>query len=194
MGLSPFEANVLLLCAALELDTRVAGLCGRAQDDPQRTYPTFALALTLFDDPAWKALSPDRPLRYWRLLEINQPGAQPLTTSALRADERIVNYIKGLNRLDDRLSASLLPPKRCSTREPLPPSQESTVNHILQRWRGAPENTSLPIVQMVGPHLTSKHLIAARAAFSRLSPASAPSRPPPGARPRSYPSPGPTSP
>jgi hypothetical protein len=32
--LSPFEGNVLLLCAALELDTRIAGLVCGAQDHP----------------------------------------------------------------------------------------------------------------------------------------------------------------
>ena len=167
LNLSPFEGNVLLLCTAMELDTRIAGLCARAQDDLQRAYPTFALALIVFDDPAWEALSPDRPLRYWRLLEINQPGAQPLTTSALRADERIVNYIKGLNSLDDRLATFITPAEAMrNAQAPLPPSQESIVDQILQRWRGAPENTSLPIVQMVGPHLTSKQLIAARTAVA----------------------------
>ena len=65
--------------------------------------------MALFDEPEWSALSPEGPLRHWRLIEINQPGAQPLTTSALRADERIVNFLKGLNYLDDRLSPSLSP-------------------------------------------------------------------------------------
>ena len=48
-----------------------------------RTAAPFALALALFDDPVWNALSPQNPLRYWRLVEINQPGATPLTASAL---------------------------------------------------------------------------------------------------------------
>ena len=93
----------------MELDTRIAGLCARAQDDPQKNFPTFALALALFDEPSWDALSPERPLRFWRLIEISQLGAQPLTASALRADERIVNYLKGLNHLDERLSSLLSP-------------------------------------------------------------------------------------
>ena len=84
-GLSRFEQQVLLLCAAMEFDTRIAALCARAQDDPSRPYPTFALALALFNEPAWDVLSPERPLRYWRLVEINQPGAQPLSASPLRA-------------------------------------------------------------------------------------------------------------
>src|SRR5262249_22563499 len=108
-GMSRFEQDTLLLCAAIELDTSLAALCNLAQGNLNRLYPTFALALTIFEDPAWEALSPERPLRYWRLIEINQPGAQPLTTSALRADERIVNYLKGLNYLDDRLAPLLVP-------------------------------------------------------------------------------------
>ena len=69
-GLSRFEQNVLLLCIAMELDTRIASLCARAQGDSARRYPTFSLAMALFDDASWEALSPERPLRYWRLLEI----------------------------------------------------------------------------------------------------------------------------
>ena len=88
----------------MELDTRIPAPAVRPRKTG-RPYPTFALAFTIFDDPSWDALSAERPLRYWRLVEINQPGATPLTTSALRADERIVNYLKGLNRLDDRLTS-----------------------------------------------------------------------------------------
>jgi hypothetical protein len=94
LSLSEFERNVLLLCAAVDLDPSIAGLCAQAQGDPSRAFPTFALAMMLFKDPSWDAMSPERPLRRWRLIEISQPGATPLTVSALRADERIVNYLK----------------------------------------------------------------------------------------------------
>src|ERR1700690_19956 len=109
LGLTRFEQEVLLLCAAMELDTGIAALCAAAKQDELRPFPTFALALALFDDPSWDALSPERPLRYWRLIEINQPGALPLTVSPLRADERVVDYLKGLNYLDDRLAPLLSP-------------------------------------------------------------------------------------
>src|SRR6266702_4077214 len=123
LGLSRFEQEVLLLCIAMELDTRIATLCARAQDDASRLYPTFALALALFDNPAWDVLSPERPLRYFRLLEVHQPGGQSLTASALRADERIVNYLKGLNYLDDRLGLLLGPLSPEAAAGPLAPSQ-----------------------------------------------------------------------
>jgi hypothetical protein len=165
LGLSKFESEVLLLCAALELDTRAAGLCAYAQGDPQRPHPTFALALALCDDPTWEALSPDRPLRYWRLIEINQPGAQPLASSALRADERIVHYLKGLNTLDDRLSTFVSPFETAlPSADPLPPSQQAAADEILNHWRLASGDATLPIVQLLGPDPICKQLVAAHAA------------------------------
>jgi hypothetical protein len=161
-NLSHFEKEILLLCAAMELDTRMPDLCAEAQTNAQRPYPTFALAMTLFDDPSWNALSPESPLRYWRLLEINQPGAQPLTTSALRADERIVNFLKGLNYLDDRLATLLLPLQPLEGIAPgLPASQQRVVDGILHRLQQSRAG-SLPIIQLVGSDTASKQLIAER--------------------------------
>ncbi|HEV8580954.1 MAG TPA: AAA family ATPase [Thermoanaerobaculia bacterium] len=164
LGLSRFERDVLLLCAALELDTRIAALCAHAQDDPARPYPTFALALALFEEPSWDALSPERPLRYWRLLEINQPGAQPLTAAALRADERIVNYLKGLNYLDDRLAPLLLPLEPADLEMDLPPSQRAVAEEIVRRLESAGNGQRLPVVQLLGPDTPSKQLVAWHAA------------------------------
>ena len=163
-NLSRFERNVLLLCAAMELDTRIAGLCARAQDDPIRRYPTFALALALFEEGAWDVLSPERPLRYWRLIEINQPGTQPLTTSPLRADERIVNYLKGLNYLDDRLVPLLAPlGVEAGDIEP-PPSQQAVIELIVRHLEQSATMFQLPVVQLLGADVPSKHLVAWRAA------------------------------
>ena len=164
LGLSQFEKEVLFLCAAMELDTSLSALCAQAQDDPNRPYPTFALALALFADPAWEVLSPERPLRYWRLIEITQPGAQPLTSSALRADERIVNYIKGLNYLDDRL-APLLAPFDVVPSQTLPPSQEAAAAQVVYQFQQAPTGR-LPVVQLLGLDSQSKQLIAQAAALA----------------------------
>jgi hypothetical protein len=161
-GLSRFEQQILLLCAAMELDTRIARLCAQAQDHPNQPYPTFALALTIFEEPLWDALSPERPLRYWRLLEINQPGAQPLTTSALRADERIVNYIKGLNYLDDRLAPFVAPLQVISGKVRLPPSQQQAVQTIVHYLHQT--QTQAPVIQLIGTDSLSKQSIAQQAA------------------------------
>jgi hypothetical protein len=166
LGLSPFEQDLLLLCAAVELDTRVPTLCGQAQGNPNFPYPTFALAMALFDSPSWEALSPESPLRRWRLLEINQPGSQPLTTSPLRADERIVNYLKGLNYLDDRLAPLLIPfdvPVNFETDSSnlhLPPSQAAIAATVETVLRQAASDGQSAILQLIGADETSKQLIA----------------------------------
>ncbi|MDV7390898.1 ATP-binding protein [Arthrospira platensis SPKY1] len=164
LGLSRFEQDILLLCLGMELDTRFPTLCAQAQDDPNRPYPTFALALALFDEPAWEALSPERPLRYWQLIEINQPGAQPLTTSALRIDERILNFAKGLNYLDDRLAPLLAPFEVSLDDELLPPSQETAVTQIIGRVRRRRPDGAPLVIQLLGPDSLSKQMAAQRAA------------------------------
>ncbi|NJO27182.1 MAG: ATP-binding protein [Richelia sp. SL_2_1] len=161
LGLSPFEQKVLLLCAAIELDTSIAALCARAQDNPHQTYPTFALAFSLFTDAAWDVLSPERPLRYWRLLEINQPAAQPLTSSPLRADERIVNYLKGLNYLDDRLVSLVTPLDVENINYQLPLSHQQAVEAIATYLE--PYQTPT-VIQLLGSDTASKQLIARQAA------------------------------
>jgi len=163
LGLSAFEQDVLLLCAAMELDTRIGALCARAQNDANRAFPTFALALAMFDDANWDALSPNRPLRYWRLIEINQPGATPLTLSALHADERIVSYLKGLNALDDRVSLIVMPLiMDAGDGHALAPSQQSVADRIFARWRHARPGVLLPTAQLLGSDMRSKELIAAQ--------------------------------
>jgi SpoVK/Ycf46/Vps4 family AAA+-type ATPase len=162
LGMTRFEEHLLLLCCAVELDPGITALCAKAQDDPARTYPTFALGFSIFENPEWEALSPERPLRYWRLLEINQPGAQPLTTSALRADERIVNYVKGLNHLDDRLAPLLLPLNVVDPATALADSQRQQVERILKQLR-EPHN-GVSIIHLDGQDSTSKQAVASVAA------------------------------
>jgi len=167
LGLSRFEQDLLLLSAAMELDTRMEGLCSRAQDDMARPYPTFALGLALFDNPSWDALSPHGPLRYWQLLEIHQAAAQPLTSSALRADERIVSFIKGLNYPDDRLSRILVPLRLSNGKADLPPSQSAFVEEAVQYLGQGAERGRFPAIQLLGWDGQSKRLVAGSAA-SRL--------------------------
>jgi ATPase family associated with various cellular activities (AAA) len=163
LALSEFERHTLLLCAAMELDTRMGALCAKAQGDASRAYPTFALALALFDQPAWDVLSPERPLRHWRLIEINQPGAQPLINSALKADERVVNYIKGLNYLDDRLAPLVTRVRPDDT--PLPPSQASVAAAVIE-WLKPRQRPGVPVIQLLGNDSGSKLNVATNALAS----------------------------
>ncbi|MEH1794010.1 ATP-binding protein [Nostoc sp.] len=164
LGLSDFEQEILLLCVAMELDPGMARLCAIAFDNAHQPYPTFALALSLFDEPAWDALSWERPLRYWRLIEIHQSGVQPLTSSGLRVDERILNYIKGLNSLSDRLASLVIPLETEEWDVKLPPSQNVVVKTIIQQLRQTQREQRLPVIQLVGADSLSKQLIAQQVA------------------------------
>jgi hypothetical protein len=165
LSLTPFERDLLLLCAAVELDTGVAALCARAQGpvaegEAARSWPTFALGMSLFDDPSWDALSPDRPLRYWRLLEISQPGATPLTVSPLRADERIVNFIKGVTYVEDRL-APFMAPLPTPPADEAPASARAAADAITQALAAADaDGGQPPVIQLLGSDASSLELVA----------------------------------
>jgi hypothetical protein len=101
LGLSPFERRLLLLCAGVELDAQLAAACARTHGIETQRNISFGLALARLPDGHWSALTPSRPLRRWRLLEV-EPGLR-LVDSALRIDERILHFIAGINLLDERL-------------------------------------------------------------------------------------------
>ena len=158
LGLSRFERLTLLLCAAMEFDPAMAARCAATAGQPGTGQPTFALALSILPEPAWDALSPQRPLRYWRLVEVHQGAAQPLVASPLRADERIVNYIKGLNQLDDRLDHLVRPVPDLLGE--LPPSQEAAVRDALGAWTEPATAVSLPLVGVLGADPTVRRGLA----------------------------------
>ncbi len=141
-GLSPFEEELLLLCAGMELDAAFPGLCAQAQADPQRPYPTFGLALTALPQPYWSALSPGSPLRL---------------------DERLLHFLAGVHHLDEQLVGFVqpLPPL------PLPelvPSHQALAQALAATWSQPQEGDILPGVQLCGPRGTGKQAIARAAA------------------------------
>jgi hypothetical protein len=162
LGLAPFELHTLLLCAAMELDPQMGELCAKAQGNPSLAHPTFALALRALPEPSWDVLSPHGGLRWWRLIEINQPPGQPLVTSALRGDERIVNHLKGLNELDDRLEPFVTPLSTAGGE--LAGSQQAAVRAASEWCRRVAMRSAPPVLQLVGPDRLSKQLVAAETA------------------------------
>jgi hypothetical protein len=123
-GLSPFERDVLLLCAGVELDSSVAGLCATVHGDPARRFATFGLALAALDGAHWSALSPGGPLRRWRLVELADPGS--VTASPLRVDERILHHLAGVDYVDVRLDGLV----ETGAAIPLAPSQAAVAARV----------------------------------------------------------------
>lgn len=156
-GLSGFERDILLLAAGVELDTEIAALCGAARGRPDRPWATFGLALALLPDPHWSALAPVRPLRHWRLVEIDE--GQGLVEARLRVDERILHYLAGVDYLDPRLRPLL---------RLVPPPAEMAANQAQLAAAIAPllaaDDRQRPVVVLSGDDPHGQEDVAARAA------------------------------
>jgi hypothetical protein len=152
-SLSPFERDILLLCAGMELDTAFATDCIAASGDPRKACPTFGLALSALADPHWSALLPAAPLRRWRLVDLC--AADSITTTALRIDERILHYLTGLSYLDERLQG-LFEPVTVSSK--LPPSQQTIADRLVELWREPGIGTA---VQLFGNNEAARRAIPA---------------------------------
>lgn len=158
-GLTPFERDILLLCAGIELDSSFAVLCASAHGDSNKTYPTFSLAMSALPDPHWSALSPQAPLRRWRLIEVGTGNA--LTISPLRIDERVMNYIVGVRHLDERLLDLVEP---LYLLDELVPSHWDLAKRIVSTLSNTATTSELPALQLVGNGIADKKAIATVAA------------------------------
>ncbi|HYM74178.1 MAG TPA: AAA family ATPase [Stellaceae bacterium] len=153
--LSPFERATLLLCAGVELDSRFADACAAAHGDPRKGYATFGLALTALPDPHWSALSRDRPLRYWRLVEMLP--ADPLASAPLRIDERILHFLAGVESSDERFEGLIAPLPPAAT--PSPPEWIASTAALAARALAAPGSHVL----LTGRSAADRMLAAAEA-------------------------------
>ncbi|MBN2118653.1 MAG: ATP-binding protein [Anaerolineales bacterium] len=150
--LTPFERDILLLCAGAELDSRFSMLCAAIQNDPSKPYPTFSLALSVLSDVHWSALSQVRPLRYWRLIEVGSGNIA--SQIPLRIDERILHYLTGTSYLDERLAGYVRP---VVSDGELPDSHAALAQRIVKIWSEHPGREQLPIIQLCGSDISSKH-------------------------------------
>jgi hypothetical protein len=166
LGMSRFERLVLLLVAATELDPSIASRCAQANGDPAATYPTLALALASLPDGSWDVVSPQRPLRYWRLLELDEPREAALTASRLRIDERIVSFIKGLNVMDDRLTHIVREVIEDLGSTP-PDSHEQTLHEVIVALGEGADGEYPPVIELVGVDPAVRRGIASAAAERR---------------------------
>ena len=147
-GLTPFETDLLVLCAGVEFEASLPLLCAAAAGDPTRLEPTFSLALAALDGPHWSALTPDAPLRRWQLISVS-PAA--LFTHGDPADRRAGAALPdGSGRTRHRLAGRVAPAPAGAN--PLPPRHESAASRLAQLWtdddrriggRGAPVHRRL---------------------------------------------------
>ncbi|WUB75600.1 ATP-binding protein [Streptomyces sp. NBC_00576] len=158
-GLTPFERDLVLLTAAQELEPTTAARCASACGDPERTYPTFSLALAVLAEPHWSALTPVAPLRRWRIVE--PADESQLTTSRLRLDERILHFLLGSPYLDARLHGQL---RRAPVPDRLPPSYDLAASRVAAGWATGASPDAPLLVEVTGGDLRSRADIGAAAA------------------------------
>lgn len=119
-GLDALDAELLLVAVAADLDLRYERIFAFLQDDVTRRRPTADLALSLLC-PTFAAraegrrrLAPSAPLRQRGLLHLADDGTQkhpPLLARTLKADERVVDHLLGIEETDD----TLVPAVRAAT-------------------------------------------------------------------------------
>ena len=170
-GLSPFEQEILLLCAGVEVDATVPALCAAIQGDADRPYPTFGMALATLAEPHWGALSPDAALRRWRLIELG--NGHVLTHAPLRIDERVLHCLLGVDEIDERL-AVLIDPIAPVSADELVPSQAAIAAQVAEVWSHAGRGRELTVVQLCGSVADCRPVAAAAAAQLGLRAASLP--------------------
>jgi hypothetical protein len=154
-ALSAFERDLLLLCAGVEMDAGVAACC--AAGAPGGPYVTFGLALAAMAKPHWSAITPVRPLRLWRLIEVEHDHG--LASSRLCIDERVLHYLVGANYLDARLRPLLrvhaLPVMMAESHARV---VEAAVQALEER------DDAMPVLQLLGDDGAGKRDVASEVA------------------------------
>ena len=150
VGLSEFEQRLLLLAAAPSLDGAFASACAELNGHSYRDYPTGQLALRLFAPTEERLLLADslmstRPLRKLHLIELGDDSGEPLLLRRLSVDERLTNYLRGVNHIDERLEPYLTALPTAVRSEPAQAAAmrvQETLAHDTDTW---------PTINLVGP-------------------------------------------
>ena len=149
--LSTFERDVVLFALAAEMDGAFERAFAYAHDDLRRGFATVRLALETLCAPGSERLAmrdaflPERPLRRARILECAQWDATvPMSQRCLQLDDRITDFLRGVDRLDERLGRFLrpLPP-------PFLPEEHESVAEEVSDCLAAPR-TSWIVVNLLG--------------------------------------------
>lgn len=165
-GLEPFELDVLLLCAGVELDANLARLCADVSRHPSGA-PTFSLAMRLLPEPTWSALAPDRPLRGWDLITVDA-AAGSLVQAPLRIDERVLHALCGVGTHDEQLRGLVEP---VEVLPDLAPSQLALAGQAVEAWHGALAAEPSTVLDLCGRRRDEVLAVATHAAALSALPA-----------------------
>lgn len=143
-GLSDLDLAIVLVCLAVEIDQRYERLYAYLQDDVTQRRPTVNLIMNLLGGTVrerfqvWERLSPEMPLRQFKLLDCVPDPTRPhstFITHQVKLDRRTVNFLLGSDEIDERIqhAVRLLTP-------PSAPQQSSAIANAL----ASHQDSSLP--------------------------------------------------
>ena len=118
----------------------------------------------MLPEASWDVVSPQRPLRYWRLIELDEPRAGALTATRIRIDERIVSFLKGLNVMDERLAPVVQPVTAEQLPLSLPATHERAIAEIITALTEEGSGQRPPVIELVGVDPAMRRGLAATAA------------------------------
>jgi ATP-dependent 26S proteasome regulatory subunit len=148
------------LCGASDLDTEFADLIGQLQGGSS-FFPSFGLALSLFEGAHWSAITPDAPLRYWGIIEL-QSGSL-VTKSPLLLNEYILHFLCGTVQLDATLREITV---SVSQEYDIVPSHFLISNSVSRLLQDRLEKGKYPTIELLGDDASDKGAIAANACGS----------------------------
>ncbi|MCC4800621.1 AAA family ATPase [Enterovibrio norvegicus] len=165
-GLNGVDQTALALSLSAALDSDVSKICASMSGNPLQTNPSIGMALSLhgLSDQGGESdrsvFSPHSPLRYWLLIEWQSIGA---SDAIISPDERILNFVRGVNYLDERLSVMLEPTRDHAAQRPLSASQEIQrigALRFIQQMMQVHTQSHRAIIELYGEDKTSKRNMA----------------------------------
>jgi ATPase family associated with various cellular activities (AAA) len=158
LGLGDVEAEAVMLALAAELDPGAGPRFAAVHDDPRMVSATSGLVAALFDHPVTEVAGLQLSTSPVQRFRIFVPGDErvPASRRPLRLDARLVDYLCGHNRPDERLAGLVEPLADI----PLPASQRDLTSRIMG-WLTAPDSAATPRVNLVGPPGQGREAVAA---------------------------------
>jgi ATPase family associated with various cellular activities (AAA) len=157
--LSELEKNILVLCAAAEIDFASCQLLGEISGNSQMALPTLHLVASLFPDLEINIDDRHLPLFQWNLVQSIGTSQVSLITAPLKIDPWVLHFILGhTHRHDPKFPAVLEPTPFYSSDKPLSDSYEAIVSYIDQQWQSS---QSIHAMQLCGIDSKAHQFIAA---------------------------------
>jgi SpoVK/Ycf46/Vps4 family AAA+-type ATPase len=167
-NLKPFEADVLLICLAPELDLRYEKLYSYLQNDVTKKRPTVDLVLKLLCTFIEEKFTERQKFLYTAALINNHliyftddsPREEvTLLSRSLKVDERIISFLLGSDVIDPKIQniCTLIEPDKYFADIIIPEDEKNKLIELLQYY----SHVKVPLImQFNGPYGTGKKLMA----------------------------------